>query len=153
MTTRVNKSVNVISESEAKVIFSNITNQIARLALITMYFCGLRLNELLQLRVEDLDVKEKSLSVKISQKMKGRPIKGIIPIPEWLIHELLSTKTASGWLFPNHDGTGHISTAQLQKAFMEALIKSGIKKQFTVASLRHSRVLQLCKQNIGLEKI
>jgi len=152
MREQMHNPINVLSKREAEEILRRIKNPVVRLALSILYFCGLRLIEVLQIRFDDIDFKEKRLRVR-RKRSEEHPCECLVPIPDCLIHQFRSMNTKSYYLFPNESGTGHLSIPTIQKAFRDALVESGIKKQFTITSLRHFRALQLWKQNIGLEKI
>jgi site-specific recombinase XerD len=126
----------VLSREEVRTLLKRIKNPIARMALTIIYACGLRLSEGACLRVKDIDSDRMLLWVRDGKGRKDR----CVPLPECPLELLRAHYRIYGhgseFLFPYKDG--HINICTLQTAFRKVVRESGIKKQASVHSLRHS---------------
>ncbi|HOO49693.1 MAG TPA: tyrosine-type recombinase/integrase [Alphaproteobacteria bacterium] len=152
MSKQMRDAINALSGREVEEILRRIKHPVARIALFIMYFCGLSLSEVLQLRFDDIDFKAKILRVRF-KRSDACPSERSIPIPDWLLHQIRSINIKSNYLFPDESGARHISIPTLQKALRVASIESGFKKQVSITALHHVRMLQLLEQGYNLENI
>ena len=129
-----------------------------RVCLGTIYSCGLRLKEGVQLRVEDIDSERMMVAVRGGKGNKDR----YVPLAQRTL-ELLRANWLRHrnpvWLFP---GRGDFSPTQaqkpmcesgLQRAFRAALAQSGIAKKATIHTLRHSWATHLLEAGINIRQI
>ena len=142
----------VLSREEVHALLKMIKNPIARMALTIIYACGLRLSEGARLRVKDIDSDRKLLWVRDGKGRKDRSV----PLPERPLELLRAHYKMYGqkseWLFPNKDG--HINICTIQTVFRKVVRESGINKQATVHTLRHSYATHLleCGEDISTLK-
>ena len=109
-----------------------------RTALATCYGCGLRVSELLALRVRDIDGERQLLRVEQGKGGKDR----LVPIGTALLHALRAYWRhfrPALWLFPhgNHPEQA-LSITTYQKVFQCAKARAGIEKVGGIHSLRHA---------------
>ena len=99
---------------------------------LTLYYTGCRISEALDLRGYDLDVETKTLSIR-SLKKRGRNQTRRIPVPEFLMLELIAARSAHRnrrlWKFSRVTGW------RIIKRVMKAAGVSGV--QATTKGLRH----------------
>jgi len=150
----------ILSAQEVRLILANVAALDQRVALITLYSCGLRLSEGLHLQVRDIDAGRMLLHIRAGKGNRDR----YVPLPSRTLTHLRTlwkTHRNPVWLFPakGHNGQG-ASTAHepmcrstLQRAFRLALEKSGVKKDAHVHSLRHSYATHLLEQGENLRQI
>ena len=142
----------VLSHDEVKLILCLVRKPVVRMALTVIYACGLRLSEGIQLKVNDIDGKKRQVWVRNGKGGKDRRI----PLPERL-RELLRAYwllyRPHVYIFPNKEGLGPLSTATLQKAFKIVLHQSGIRKEASIHTLRHSFATNLMERGVGLRVI
>ena len=142
----------VLSQDEVRSILKLIKNPVYRMALTLIYACGLRISEGAQLKVSDIDGKRNLLHVRNGKGGKDR----YVPLHERPL-ELLRLyyrqhgKRSSEFLYPNKES--HISIDSLQIAFRKALLESGINKQATVHTLRHSYATHLLENGEDISTI
>jgi integrase/recombinase XerD len=127
-----------------------------RAILELLYGCGLRVSELLALRKEDLFMKEDFIRVK-GKGSKER----IIPLGseakkaliKYLSEErpLLDRKNSS-FLFLAKSGN-KLSRMGLWKRFRQYILKSGIRKEFSPHTLRHSFATHLLERGASLRTV
>jgi len=121
-----------------------------------LYGCGLRVSELLNLREEDIFLKEDFIRV----KGKGDKER-IVPLGEKAKKSLIKymtelrpvlNKRKSPFLFLTRRGN-ELSRMGLWKRFQEYIVKSGIKKDFTPHTLRHSFATHLLERGASLRTV
>jgi site-specific recombinase XerD len=121
-------------------------------ALSVAYGAGLRVSEVVALKVSDIDSKRMLIRV---EQGKGRKDRYVMLSPQLL--ELLRAwyKEARplGWLFPGRDPLRPITTRQLTRACHEAAQAAGIEKRVSPHTLRHSFATHLLEQNVDIRVI
>ena len=127
-----------------------------RTILELLYGCGLRVSELLNLRKEDIFFKEDFIRVKgkgdkerivpLGDKAKQSLIKYITELRPSL------NKKKSPFLFLTRRGN-KLSRMGLWKRFQECTVKSGIKKEITPHTLRHSFATHLLERGASLRTV
>jgi integrase len=136
----------ILSHEEVRTILRLVRKPIARMVLIIIYSCGLRLSEGVRLKIEDIDSSRMLIWVRKGKGGKDRSI----PLPERTLELLRSywkMLRPVGYLFPG--SAGHINMANLQKTFKAALLQSGIKKNASIHSLRHYAEYRFMPSTIG----
>jgi len=121
-------------------------------ALSVAYGAGLRVSEVVALKVSDIDSKRMLIRV---EQGKGGKDRYVMLSPQLL--ELLRAwyKEARplGWLFPGRDPLRPITTRQLTRACHEAAQAAGIEKRVSPHTLRHSFATHLLEQNVDIRVI
>ena len=74
----------ILSEEEVLKLFSMTYNPKHKMQLQLLYYCGLRISEMLSLKKRDIDIKDEVIKVVQGKGGKDR----IIPIPKPLLHDL-----------------------------------------------------------------
>ena len=150
----------ILSAQEVRAILGCVPILDHQVALITIYSCGLRLSEGLNLQVPDIDAGRMLLHIRAGKGNRDR----YVPLPQRTLEHLRTlwkTHRIPDWLFPakGHGGQGAATANEpmcrttLQRAFRLALVQSGIKKQAHVHSLRHSYATHLLEQGENLRQI
>jgi integrase len=150
----------VLSASEVRRLLAAVSALDHRVALTTIYSCGLRLGEGLSLEVRDIDAERMLLHIRAGKGNQDR----YVPLPQrtlLLLRELWKTHRHPALLFPakGHSGKGArtaiepTSHSTLQRAFRLALHSSGVKKAAHVHTLRHSYATHLLEQGENLRQI
>ena len=141
----------MLSEEEVTAILKTITNIKHKALIMTIYSGGLRISELINLKVKDIDSDRMQIRVQQSKGKKDR-------------YTLLSQKTLlilrqyfkeykpKEWLFEG-EGDGEYSQKAIQNILKRAVLKAGIKKRITVHSLRHSFATHLLENGTDLRYI
>jgi site-specific recombinase XerD len=147
----------VLSREEVKSILGQIKRFQYQACLSTIYACGLRLNEGLQLQVRDIDSKRHVLHIRHSKGHKDR----YVPLPTstlTLLRQQWTSHRHPVWLFPSSHGHQQtvnkpICASGVQRAFKAAAQTSGVNKAVTVHTLRHSWATHLLEAGINLRFI
>ncbi len=150
----------VLSTEEVHCILGRIRRPYYRVCLSTIYACGLRLREGVHLQVRDIDGDRMMVHVRHGKGAKDR----YVPLPMhalemlrwyWGTHrhaELLFPATRSLAVCPS-TATKPMCCSGMQRAFKAALKESGIQKQATVHTLRHSYATHLMEGGVNLRLI
>lgn len=149
---RERKLPNVLSKEEVKQLLSSLRNQKHRMMLVTIYACGLRCGELLNLRLTDVDSKRNFLIIRQAKGKKDR----YIPITVKLIEELreyFKMYKPKTWLFEGQRIGEPYSARSLQLVLKEALLQARIKKPVTLHWLRHSFATHLLESGTDIRYI
>jgi site-specific recombinase XerD len=142
----------VLSTEEVKRVLECVHRFPYQVCLKTIYACGLRLLEGTRLRVKDIDSQRKMIHVVQGKGNKDR----YVPLPDHtlnLLRHLWATHRNPDWMFPSHNGLEAMNETALQKAFRAALRESGVHKQASVHTLRHSYATHLLEAGIDLRVI
>ena len=148
------KLPDVLSLHEIKRIFIQVSNTKHRVMLMMTYASGLRVSELVQLRIEDLDIQRGVIHVRSAKGRKDRYT--VLPptmIP--LLHRYAQEYRlgTSGWLFPSGFSSKHLATRSIQAVFERAVKSAGIEKPVSMHSLRHSFATHLLESGTDLRYI
>lgn len=128
----------LLTRQEVRRILDASPNPKHRMLLQTVYGCGLRVSEVVALKVRDIDGERGLLRI---DQAKGAKDRMVIVSPALLnaLRRYWSTHRPRHWLFPQvfrPDRPLGISTPQ--KAFKEAKNRSGVDKVGGIHSLRHA---------------
>lgn len=141
----------VLSRKEIQRILTIIPNRKHRLMLSLAYGAGLRVSEVINLRIGDIDVEQLLLFVRSGKGQKDRmTVMPAVLKPE-LIQRMVAKKTGD-LLFESEKG-GKLTSRTLQKVFARALLQSGIRKKATFHSLRHSFATHLLENGVDVRYI
>jgi integrase/recombinase XerD len=142
----------ILSLDEVKHILSLVKTPTVRMALTVIYAGGLRLSEGLALKVQDIDSSRMLLWVRNGKGGKDR----CVPLPERLLEllrEYWKRHRPHLYLFPNQKKHEPLCATTLQKTFKIVLLQSGIRKEASIHTLRHSYATHLLERGINLRVI
>lgn len=141
-----------LTKSEVKLLFNNLENKKSRLMISLLYACGMRVSELVNLKLDDFNFNEMTGIIKQGKGRKDR----IFNIPKHLFKQLIKQveqqrERNQEYLF--NGPKGKLSTRNIQKIVQKAIKKSGIRKSVHPHTLRHSFATHLLENNIDIRKI
>jgi integrase/recombinase XerD len=150
----------VLSIEEVHCILKCVHHLRFRACLGTIYACGLRIQEGVNLQVKDIDAKRGVIHICNGKGGKDR----YIPLPEQILKTLRQywvTHRNPIWIFPSRKETDHpigeatkpVTVRAVQRAFEDALQESGVEKAATVHTLRHSYATHLFDAGVPLRII
>lgn len=141
----------ILSKMEIKKIISKIDNSKYCLMVSIGYAGGLRVSEVVNLKVQDVDLEELTIHLKNAKGKKDR----ITVFSEKLktdFQNLIAGKKNNDFIFESNRG-GKLTTTSLQKVFKKALSKAKIKKPATFHSLRHSFATHLLENGTDVRYV
>ena len=151
----------VLSVEEVRHLLRCIRLPHYRTCLPTIYACGLRLQEGVQLQVPQIDSARMHLHLQQGKGGKDR----YVPLPQPVLSLLRAqwrTHRHPVWLFPARwpvarglpqTAAGPMDLRGVQRAFQLALQDSGLHKHATVHTLRHSWATHLLEAGVNLRLI
>ena len=136
----------VLSAAEVHELFQHVCSIRYRAALMTAYGAGLRISEVVNLKVGDIDSKRMLIRVRDGKGGKDRyamlaPRLLIVLRAWWRSWHPAGRPQDHGpeqWLFPGWRKGHHMHVESLQTACQEAARAAGLSKRVTVHTLRHS---------------
>jgi len=141
----------VLSQREVIHLLSSTSNLKHRTILAVLYSAGLRIGEVLNLNVSDIDIDRRQIIVNQAKGRKDRYVmlaESILPL---LDNYFISYKPKTYFI----EGTlGKRYTASSIRSFLKkSCQKAGIKKRVTPHTLRHSYATHLIENGVGLRHI
>lgn len=141
----------VLSLEEVEKLLNGTTNLKHRTMLTVIYSCGLRMGELIDLRIRDIDSKRMVIHIKKAKGKKDR----VVPLSESTLDILRSyymEYKPKEYLF-NGESSMQYSRSSLQSVFRQAVHRARIQKRCTLHTLRHSYATHLLEAGVNLRYI
>lgn len=141
----------VLSQQEVTQLLAQVDNLKHQAILQTIYGGGLRLSELIHLRISDIDSDRMVMVIRQAKGGKDR----LVPLPNKLLHLLrryYQTYKPKEYLFEGQNG-GQYGRSSVQQVFRRACRKAGIRKKATLHTLRHSYATHLLEGGTDLRYI
>lgn len=142
---------NVLSEEEVFAILNAPKNIKHKAILYTIYSAGLRVGEIIRLRICDIRSDDGFLFIKDSKGKKDRHTV-LSPILLNLLREYYRKHKPSYWLFEGQDG-GQYSIRSIQQIYRRAVKESNSNPWSTPHTLRHSFATHLMQQGVNIRYI
>ena len=142
----------VLSQQEVKSMIATCSLLKHRLMIAIMYGCGLRIGELVSLKVNAIDLNRKMLHVVQGKGKKDR----YVPLGDLLckgIAQHIEAENPKQWLFTGKDHTVPMSTRGTTWAVNEAVKRLKINKNVSCHTLRHSYATHLLEMGMDIMSI
>ncbi|WP_207429796.1 site-specific tyrosine recombinase/integron integrase [Pedobacter sp. SYSU D00535] len=141
----------VLSSEEVGKLLQHTYNLKHRAMLITCYSGGLRVSELLNLKVSDIDGQRKQIRVSQSKGKKDRYTL-LADKTLQVLRQYVKENKPKEWLFEGYSGEQY-SARSLQIILKKSLKAAGITKPATMHTLRHSFATHLLENGTDLRYI
>lgn len=141
----------VLSKSETKYLINAPSNIKHKAILQTIYSCGLRIGEVIRVRLSDLNPEEGYLLIKGG---KGKKDRRTVLSPKLMVvlSDYIDRYKPAYWLFEGQSGDMYSKTS-IRAIFRRAKDESGANPSATVHTLRHSFATHLVQQGVNLRYI
>lgn len=143
----------LLSRTEVQAIIQHCKPEKYRVMLSILYGCGLRISELLNLKVQDIDGHRSTFKIRQGKGNKDR----FVVIPPSLIQQLRRYwchDHPKEWLFPNGlRGDYPISNSSLRKKLKVTLKIVGISKRCSPHSFRHAYATHQLEAGMPLHQL
>jgi integrase len=141
----------LLTRAEVGAILAACTDARYRTMLKLCYGCGLRLSEVLAVRVADVDGERRLLRVRQGKGAKDR----LVPLSETLLEALRAywrRYRTKEWLFAGRGGRP-LSPTSLQKAYTRAKRQAEVSKDGGIHGLRHAYATHQLAAGLGVERL
>jgi site-specific recombinase XerD len=142
----------VLSPQEVRSLLALVENPKAQMCLRIIYACGLRLTEGTQLQVSDIDAQRMLVRVRQGKGGKDRFVP-LAPRVLELLRQYWQRQRPRPWLFPARRRPMPLAPTSLQKTFKAVVRQSGLAKEASVHTLRHSYATHLLERGVSLRVI
>lgn len=148
----------ILSREEVSRLIAAAGNLKHQTALAVAYGTGLRVNEVVALKVSDIDSQRMTLRVEQGKGQKDRyAILSPVLLERlrvwWRVARAQGKMLDGGWLFPGQDPVRPLSARQLNRAIHAAAQEAGIEKRISMHSLRHAFATHLLEQHVDIRLI
>lgn len=143
---------NVLAISQVERLFSQLENLKHKTMLYLAYSAGLRVSEVVNLKVRDIHSERMVINIKGAKGKKDRTValsQGILE----LLRKYYIAYRPQDWLFEGQYPDSPYSTRSLQQIFRRAKTAAGILQDVTFHSLRHSYATHLHEAGTDLKLI
>ena len=155
---RPHKLPEVLSPEEVTLLLEAAPGPKYKAALSTAYGAGLRVSEVVALKVSDVDSRRMMLRI---EQGKGRKDRHALLSPQllallrawWREGRRMGVMLPNGWLFPGRLPVTPMSARQLNRVVHAAAEAAGIQKRVSPHTLRHSFATHLLEQDIDIRVI
>ncbi len=142
---------NVLSLKEINRILSVTKNLKHKTILLLIYSAGLRLSELINLEISDIDSDSMRIHIRNAKGKKDRYVMLSENVLK-LLRDYYKAYKPKKYLVEGQNG-GKYSPKSVQSVFKKALKKAGIKKKASVHTLRHSFATHLLDEGTDIRYI
>lgn len=139
----------ILNRSELRELFKAPTLLKHRIILTLAYSGGLRSQEIIALKLSDIDFERKTIHIRQSKYKKDR----IVPLSDYMsvgLKKYLCVEHPQIWLFNGKEPNGCYSPKGLNWVFSAALKKTSIQKQVSIHSLGHSYATHLLEDGLNI---
>ncbi|WP_316807124.1 site-specific tyrosine recombinase/integron integrase [Pedobacter agri] len=140
-----------LNKEEVKRILSAVTNLKHKAILSTLYGCGLRLSELINLKIEDVDSKNEVITIRQAKGKKDRQVmlpKSLLP----LLSEYFKIHLPKIYLFEGQSQVQY-SPRSVQSILQQAAGLANLNKVVSPHMLRHSFATHLLENGTDIRYI
>lgn len=142
----------VLGRNEVLRLFAAARTARDRAILVLAYSAGLRVSEIVGLRVEDLDPERRTIHVRRSKNRKDR-YTVLSAFTVQVLRIYAHAEPITTWLFPGARPETHLTTRTVQLLLEGTLARARISKHITPHSLRHSFATHLLEDGTDLRYI
>ncbi|HEY5391475.1 MAG TPA: tyrosine-type recombinase/integrase [Hanamia sp.] len=144
----------LLNEDELRKLFNALSNKKHKAMLFTAYSAGLRVSEVVNLKIADIDSQRMQIFIARAKGKKDRYVNLSPILLDILRKYLLDYKPRPKiYLFESEQTLEGYPTRTVQQIFANAKKKAGIKKEVGIHSLRHSFATHLLDKGTDIKYI
>ena len=146
------KLPHLLSREELTRLFARTRRLKHQALLLTTYAAGLRVSEVVALKVHDIDSERRVLRV---EQGKGARDRTTLLSPRLLevLRRYWQQERPEHWLFPSHDRQGHLCAGAAKWVYAQAKRRAQIDKPGGMHSLRHAFATHLLEAGVDLHTL
>ncbi len=142
----------VFSKPEIKLILKTPKLLKHQMLFAVTYDCGLRISEVINLKISDIDFDRRRVHVRQSKHKKDRYVP-VSPLTLKGIRKYLEASNPQTWLFNGKIRGKEISREGIRHAFRGCIKKTGINKKVCIHTLRHSYATHLLEMGLDIVSV
>lgn len=144
----------LLNENEIARLFNALTNRKHKAILFTAYSAGLRVSEIVKLKLTDVDNVRMQILIREAKGKKDRYV-NLSPVLNDILQQYLNTyqPKPSMFLFESDYSRDAYPIRTVQQIFMNAKRNAGIEKEVGIHSLRHSFATHLLEKGTDIRYI
>ena len=144
----------LLNEQELKKLFNALTNKKHKAMLFTAYSAGLRVSEIVNLKINHIDSQRMQIFIERAKGKKDRYV-NLSPVLLDILRKylLLYKPRPTVYLFESERSLTAYPARTVQQIFSSAKQKAGIKKDVGIHSLRHSFATHLLDKGTDIRYI
>ncbi|MEP6793924.1 MAG: tyrosine-type recombinase/integrase [Saprospiraceae bacterium] len=144
----------VLGEHELERMFRAVSNLKHKAILLTAFSCGLRVSEVVRIKVRDIDSERMQVFIERSKGKKDRYVT-LSPVLLDILRQYvrLYKPTPKVYLFEGQKVDEPYSTRSAQTIFNRAIKAAGINKDVTFHALRHTFATHLLEKGVDIKYI
>lgn len=144
----------LLNEGELARLFNSLPNKKHKAMLFTAYSAGLRVSEVVKLKIADIDSERMQIRVARAKGKKDRYV-NLSPVLLDILREYVKTYSPRPreYLFESEQTFTAYPIRTVQQIFSNAKAKAGIRKEVGVHSLRHSFATHLLDKGTDIRYI
>jgi len=139
----------ILNRTELKELFSAPSLLKQRIVLTLIYSAGLRGQEVINLKISDIDFERMTIHIRQSKYKKDR----IVPLSHAMaigLKKYLKAENPHIWLFNGKEADGRYSVRGLSWVMRENLRKTSITKEVNLHTLRHTYATHLLEEGLNI---
>lgn len=144
----------LLNENELARLFNALTNKKHKAMLFTIYSAGLRVSELINLKIADIDSSRMQIFIERAKGKKDRVV-NLSPVLLDILRNFIRDykPRPKKYLFESEETMTAYPTRTVQQIFSTAKKKAGIRKEVGIHSLRHSFATHLLDKGTDIKYI
>jgi site-specific recombinase XerD len=142
----------LLNEKELSRLFNSLANKKHKALLFTAYSAGLRVSEIVNLKIKDIDSDRMQIFIKKAKGKKDRYV-SLSPVLLDILRSYFKTYKPRIWLFESEYSGSAYPVRTVQQIFANAKRKAGITKDVGIHSLRHSFATHLLEKGVDIRYI
>lgn len=142
----------VFSQPEVKLILKTPKLLKHRVLFSVAYDCGLRISELVNLKINDVDFDRQRVHVRQSKHKKDRYVP-VSPLTLKGVRQYLGASAPQDWLFNGKSRGKQMSREGAYHAFRSCIKKAGISKKVCIHTFRHSYATHLLEMGLDIVSV
>jgi site-specific recombinase XerD len=149
---RPNQLPRLLNEIELEKLFNALTNKKHKAMLFTAYSAGLRVSEIVNLKLKDIDSSRMQIFIERAKGKKDRYV-NLSPVLLDVLRSYVKAHKPKIFLFESEASGSAYPSRTVQQIFANAKHKAGIKKDVGIHSLRHSFATHLLDKGTDIRFI